>query len=235
MLAKEKTIDLPVPPIKLLISSLDHKDENVTFALETDYKDEYIQGARYFLDDLYGEWMPAHKACRGNDATTREKLLPEDIKEAKELLLDLIDAGPPPRRVLFNKVIHGLAKIGEMGEAMKLLKVMKNRGFTPNMYAYSAITSCYVKEGQMEEACKILDEIKNKHSKLSPDTYHTVNWGYCKNEECDKALAMELLREMEFGVAPSADEHNKLMQSLCPTAFDWRTTEKVVELMKECI
>jgi pentatricopeptide repeat protein len=84
----------------------------------------------------------------------------------------------------------------------------------------------------MEEARKILEEAKKNHLKLSPVMYHTIIRGYVKLEQFDEAL--ELLTEMEdFGVRASADEDEKLIQSLCLKALDWERAEKLEEEMKE--
>jgi pentatricopeptide repeat protein len=62
--------------------------------------------------------------------------------------------------------------------------------------------------------------------------YHTIIRGYVKLEQFDEAL--ELLTEMEdFGVRASADEDEKLIQSLCLKALDWERAEKLEEEMKE--
>ncbi|KAJ8541611.1 hypothetical protein K7X08_002427 [Anisodus acutangulus] len=220
--AKEKNINLPVSSIKFLISYLCRKDESVKLAI--DMLDEFPEK----------EWKHAIKSfsyvinglCRAKEVTG------ENIEEAKNLLVKMIDAGPPPGNAVFNTVINALSKKGEMGEARKLLKVMEGRGLKPDVYTYSVIMSGYTKGGEMEEARKILDEAKKKHSKLSPVTYHTIIRGYCKLEQYEKAL--ELLGEMEeYGVQPNADEYNKFIQSLCLKALDWTTAEKLLEDMKE--
>lgn len=229
--AKEKNINLPVSSIKLLISSLCRKDEGVKLAMEM--LDEFPKEERKHAIKSFSHVI--NGLCRANDVTgekQRHSYCSEDIEEAKNLLLKMIDAGPPPGNAVFNTVINALSKKGEMGEARKLLKVMEDRGLKPDVYTYTVIMSGYAKGGEMEEACKILNEAKKKHSNLSPVTYHTIIRGYCKLEQYDKAL--ELLGEMkEYGVQPNADEYNKFIQSLCLKALDWTTAEKLLEEMKE--
>ncbi|XP_031129746.1 pentatricopeptide repeat-containing protein At3g02650, mitochondrial-like [Ipomoea triloba] len=150
------------------------------------------------------------------------------VQEAKNLLLSMVDAGPPPGNGVFNTLITALSKQGDMEEATKLVKMMEDRGLKPDVYTYTVIISGYVRKLEMDEARKILDDVKEKHSKLSSATYHTlIRGGYCKLEQFDEALA--LLREMK---EPSADEYNKLIQSLCLNAVDWEKAEKLLEEMK---
>ena len=61
---------------------------------------------------------------------------------------------------------------------------------------------------------------KKKHVKLGSVMFHTLIRGYCKLEQFDEAL--KLLGEMkDYGVLPSVDEYDKLIQSLCLKALDW--------------
>lgn len=229
--AKEKNIVLPVSSIKLLISSLCRKDESIKLAVEM--LDEFPKEERKYAIKSFSDVI--NGLCRAKDVTGEKQLrsyCSKDIEEARNLLLKMIDAGPPPGNAVFNTVINALSRKGEMGEARKLLKVMEDRGLKPDVYTYSVIMSGYTKGGEMEEAYKILNEAKKKHSKLSPVTYHTIIRGYCKLEQYDKAL--ELLGEMkEYGVEPNEDEYNKFIQSLCLKALDWTTAEKLLEEMKE--
>ncbi|PQQ11080.1 pentatricopeptide repeat-containing protein [Prunus yedoensis var. nudiflora] len=167
-------------------------------------------------------------------ANVKPQYLPpaSDVDGAKKLLLEMKMKGPPPGNAVFNMVINGYCKAGDMGEAIDMMNLMKSRGLKPDVYTYTVIMSGYTNGGQMEEACKILSEAKNKHRKLSPVTYHTLIRGYCKLEEFDKGL--KLLHEMkDSGVQPNVDEYNKLIQSLCLKALDWETAEKLLEEMKD--
>lgn len=148
------------------------------------------------------------------------------------MVFKMIAEGPPPGNAVFNSVISGYSKAGDLGEAIQIKKLMESRGLKPDVYTYTVMMSGYTNGGQMEEACKLLSEAKKKHSKLTPVTYHTLIRGYCKLEEFDKAL--KLLAEMkDFDVQPNVDEYNKLIQSLCLKALDWETAEKLLEEMKE--
>ena len=73
---------------------------------------------------------------------------------------------------------------------------------------------------------------KKKHVKLGSVMFHTLIRGYCKLEQFDEAL--KLLGEMkDYGVRPSVDEYDKLIQSLCLKALDCDMAEKLHEEMKE--
>ena len=155
----------------------------------------------------------------------------QDTKGAKSLLLEMIEKGPPPGNAVFNSVINCLSKSGNLEDAKEILKLMESRGLKPDVYSYSVIMSGYAKGGSMQEACKLLLEAKKSHQKLCPVTFHTLIRGYCKLGEFNEAL--KLLTEMkDYGVEANVDEYNKLIQTLCLRALDWKTSEKLLEEMQ---
>lgn len=216
LLTKEKHLNLPQSSMNFLISSLCRDDETVELALE-------------MLNDFSaGERKHAIKPFM---VVIRSLCRIKNTSKAKTLLLKMIAEGPPPGNAAFNAVINGYSKAGDLEEAMELIKLMESRGLKPDVYSYTVVISGYANGGQMKEAYEVLDEAKKKYAKLCPVTYHTLIRSHCKLEEYD--LALKLLSEMrDFGVQPNADEYNKLIQSLCLKALDWRTAERLFEEMK---
>lgn len=217
LMAKENKVDPPRSCLDILVGGLSRNDETVLIALELlgDYSGESLKYAnRTFASVVQG-------LCRT-----------KNLEEAKKLLMRMVDSGPAPGNAVFNYVITALSKGGEMEDAIALTEVMDGRGLRPDIYTYSVIMSGFAKGGLMDEAYKIFCEAKKRHPKLSPVTYHVLIRGYCKMEEFEKAL--ECMKEMkQDGLQPSTDEYNKMIQSLCLKALDWRTAEKLLEEMKE--
>ncbi|KAK5773388.1 hypothetical protein PVK06_049694 [Gossypium arboreum] len=215
--AKGKNKVLPRSSVNILIGSLCKKDETVKLALE-------------MLDGFSGD--ERKYAIKPFSAVVRGLCRTKNVDEAKNVILKMIEQGPPPGNAVFNSVVNGYSKAGDMEKAKEVMKLMETRGLKPDVYTYTVIMSGYANGGQMDQACEILSEAKKKHTKLSPATYHTLIRGYCKIEEFDKAL--NLLAEMkDFGVQPNVDEYNKLIQSLCLKVLDWQTAEKLFDEMKE--
>lgn len=242
--AKEGKIYLPQSFVNFLISSLCEKEKQkvVEAKIQKGKIDSHSQAeetvsqeekenvylALKILDDISGEELK--NAIKPFSYVTRGLCRIKDFEGAEKLLIQMIEAGPPPGYMIFNTIITGLSKTGKLERAMKTLKMMEDRGLKPDVYTYTVIMSGYVEKGAMQEASKVLDEAKKKHSKLSPATYHTLIRGYCKLEQFDKAL--DLMGQMkDYGVQPNADEYNKLIKSLCMNALDWKTAEKLLEEM----
>ena len=109
-----------------MISSFCQRDKPVRLALEM--MEDFSEEERKY------EIKPFSSVIRG---LCRIK----DVKGAKELLFKMIDAGPPPGNAIFNFVINGLSKAGDMEEARKMMKLMKIRGLKSDVYTYSVSMS----------------------------------------------------------------------------------------------
>ncbi|KNA15973.1 hypothetical protein SOVF_093450 [Spinacia oleracea] len=206
----------PQKAVNFLISCLSKVDETVNLAQEmlVDFPGEVLKHA---INPF--TWV-IRGLCRKND-----------IEGAKKLFAEMMEKGPPPGNAVFNIIVNSLSKAGDLEDAKEFLKTMESRGLKPDVYTYSVIISGYAKGGLMEEARKVLSMAKKKHSKLCPATFHSLIRGYCNLGEFDRA--MKLLNEMkDSGVEPNVDEYNKLIQSLCLKAVDWKTAEKLLEEMK---
>lgn len=231
--AKDKKIHPPRWSIDILISSLSRikrRDQGTEQEIDKELDRETVSLALELLNEYSG--ADRKSAIKPFSSVLKKLCWIQDIGRAKKLLLEMIDAGPPPGNSCFNYVINGLTKSGEMDETLKIMEMMKSRGLKPDVYTYSVIMSGYARDGAMEEAFTIYDEAKKKHSKLSPITYHTLIRGFCRLEQFDKAV--DILGEMkQCGVQPSHDEYNKLIKSLCLKSLDWETAEKLRYQMGE--
>lgn len=217
LMAKEKNLSPPRSSLDFLICGLARSDETVRLAFEL--LEDYPKGSFKHANKIFGSVVKG--LCRV-----------KNVQDAKKLLMRMVESGPAPGNASFNFVINALAKQGELEDAVALMKAMEGRGLRPDVYTYTVVMSGYAKGGLMDEAYSIYCEAKRQHGKLSPATYHVLTRGYCKMEEFDKAL--ECMKEMkEHGVQPNADEYDKMIQSLCLKALDWRAAEKLLEEMKE--
>ncbi|KAL8166226.1 hypothetical protein V2J09_007725 [Rumex salicifolius] len=215
--AKQHSKLPPQNAVKFLITALSRVDDTVDLALE-------------LLDDLSPE--ARRRAINQYTHVIQGLCRMKNTNKAKDLLLKMVEAGPPPGNTVFNSVINSLSKAGDVEDAVATLRILQGRGLKPDVYTYSVIISGYTKGGSMDEACKLLKEAKKEHSKLCPTIFHTLIRGYCKLKEYGKAL--KLLKEMKkYGVEPNVDEYNKLIQSLCLDALDWKRAEKLLDQMKQ--
>eukprot|EP00261_Vitis_vinifera_P017004 XP_010646461.1 PREDICTED: pentatricopeptide repeat-containing protein At3g02650, mitochondrial [Vitis vinifera] len=157
LLAKEKNKYPPKTTVNFLIASLCREDGTISMAVE-------------MLDDFSGE--ERKYAIKPYTAVIRGLCRSKDVDGAKRLLLKMIEAGPPPGNAVFNFVINGLSKAGEMEEAMKmnlnnltrrveLLGEMKEHGVQPNTDEYNKlIQSLCLKALDWQTAEKLLEEMK---------------------------------------------------------------------------
>jgi pentatricopeptide repeat protein len=216
LMAKEKKLTVSTSVLDVLVSALSRRDQTVKEALKI--LDEYKGDALRNAGCIFGSVLQG--LCWAKDA-----------KEAKKLILRMVESDPKPGNAAFNYVITALSKEGDMQDAMELMELMVNRGLRPDMYTYIVIMSGYAKYGMMKEAHDILHEAKKRHKQLKPVCYHIIIRGYCKLEQFNKAI--ECLHQMkEDGITPNLDEYYKLIQSLCLKAIDWRHAEALLVEME---
>jgi pentatricopeptide repeat protein len=255
--AKEKKIQTPKPVLDSLVGALARNDETVGMALELleDYQGESLKHAGKAFATVIHALCRTNKVEDANNLLTRMVQLEEyqgkslknagntfttvmhtlcrknKLEDAKTLLTRMVNLGPAPGKANFNFVITTLSKEGEIEDAKGLMRLMESQGLHPDIYTYSVLMSGYTKGGMIDEAHALLREAKKIHPKLSSVVYHTLIRGYCKIEEFGKAI--ECLKEMsKDGLTPNVDEYEKLVQSLCLKALDWRTAEKLLEEME---
>lgn len=255
---KEKKIPVPKLALDFLVGALARNDETIGTALELleEYQGESLKHAGKSFATV------VHALCRVNKMEDANNLLmrmvqleeykgeslknagktfatvihglcrKKKLEDAKALLMRMVNVGPAPGNAVFNFVITALSKQGEMEDAKGLMRMMESQGISPDIYTYSVLMSGYAKGGMIDEAHDLLREAKKIHPKLNRVAYHILIRGYCKMEDFEKAN--ECLKEMKKdGLQPNVDEYDKLIQSLCLKAMDWRRAEKLLEEMED--
>uniref|UniRef100_A0A803KMK9 Pentatricopeptide repeat-containing protein n=1 Tax=Chenopodium quinoa TaxID=63459 RepID=A0A803KMK9_CHEQI len=167
----------------------------------------------------------------------------ETVNLSQEVLVDFSDEARKHAINPFSWVIRGLCWTNDIEGAKKLFAEMMEKGPPPGNAIFNIILTLFHGrcqewlrkgwyDGRSSQARKVLSIAKRKHSKLCPATFHSLIRGYYNLGEFDRA--MKLLSEMkDSGVETNVDEYNKLIQSLCLRALDWKSAEKLLEEMKE--
>ncbi|KAL6840341.1 hypothetical protein ACP4OV_030151 [Aristida adscensionis] len=254
--AKEK-VQIPRSALDFLVGALARNDETIGTAVQLleEYQGESLKHAGKSFTTVI------HALCRRSKVENAKNLLmkmvlleeyqgeslknagktfatvihglcrKKKLEDAKTLLMRMVNLGPAPDKAVFNFVITALSKEGEMEDAKGLLRVMESQGLSPDVYTYSVLMSGYTKGGMVDEAHGLLREAKKIHKKLNRVIYHILIRGYCKIEEFGKAI--ECLKEMQKdGLQPNVDEYDKLIQTLCLKAMDWKKAETLLDEME---
>lgn len=103
---------------------------------------------------------------------------------------------------VYNMLIKGYCRCGDVESGCKLLKSMQGFGIRPDQVSYNTLIHGFISLGNMSRALSIFED--SKREGLAPDacTYTTVLTGYAKQHNMKKAQA--LFEEMrDFGLEPS--------------------------------
>ncbi|CAD6266884.1 unnamed protein product [Miscanthus lutarioriparius] len=124
------------------------------------------------------------------------------------------DAGIFPDQVMYNMLIHGLAKHGHADEALSFLRESEGKRFRVDEVGYSAIVHSFCLNGRMAEAKEIIGEMISKGCRPDVVTYSTVVDGFCRIGELEQARKM-MKHMYKNGCKPNTVTHTALLNGLC--------------------
>ncbi|KAF3495493.1 hypothetical protein DY000_02055676 [Brassica cretica] len=158
-----------------------------------DMRERFPPNLRCFTSLLYG-W------CR------EAKLI-----EAKNVLVQMKEAGLEPDIVVFTNLLSGYAHAGKMADAYDLMKDMRRRGFEPNANCYTVLIQALCKmEKRMDEAMRVFVEMERYGCEADIVTYTALISGFCKWGMIDKGYSV--LDDMgKKGVVPSQVTYMQIM------------------------
>ncbi|CAH8268053.1 unnamed protein product [Arabidopsis lyrata] len=150
-----------------------------------DMREKIPPNLRYFTSLLYG-W------CREGK-----------LMEAKEVLVQMKEAGLEPDIVVFTNLLSGYAHAGKMADAYDLLNDMRKRGYEPNANCYTVLIQALCRtEKRMDEAMRVFVEMERYGCEADIVTYTALISGFCKWGMIDKGYSV--LDDMrKKGVMPS--------------------------------
>ncbi|KAJ4910676.1 Pentatricopeptide repeat-containing protein [Raphanus sativus] len=150
-------------------------------------------------------------------------------KEAMELFEDMISKeGISPDPVIFNVMINGFCRAGEVERGKMVIEFMKKNGCNPNVYNYSALMNGFCKEGKIQEAREVFEEVKETGLKLDTVGYTTLMNCFSRSGQIDEA--MELLGEMKASrCRADALTYNVILRGLCSEG----RTEEALEMLSQ--
>ena len=72
---------------------------------------------------------------------------------------NMLGRGICPNIATFNKLIHGLAKEGDVRESEKLFNKVLKRGVMPNLFTFNIFIQGLCRKGVVDKAIRLLDGV----------------------------------------------------------------------------
>ncbi|XP_039115411.1 putative pentatricopeptide repeat-containing protein At3g16890, mitochondrial [Dioscorea cayenensis subsp. rotundata] len=79
-----------------------------------------------------------------------------------------------PDRFTYNILIHGVCRLGIVGEALRLVKQMERLGHTPNVFTYTMLVDGFCNAKKVDEAFRVLDMMARRKVAPSDATYRSL-------------------------------------------------------------
>ncbi|KAG9444989.1 hypothetical protein H6P81_016329 [Aristolochia fimbriata] len=132
---------------------------------------------------------------------------------------------------IYNVVISGLHKIGEVTKALTLFEELKGLDLKPDSCTYSNIIVCLVDGGDINEACVCYNKIKEMTGIPSIPAYRSLVRGLCMAGEITRAIMLvrDCLGNVTLG--PIEFKYTLTIVHFCKVG----TAEKVIEVLDEIV
>ncbi|XP_068661849.1 pentatricopeptide repeat-containing protein At4g20740 isoform X2 [Aristolochia californica] len=132
---------------------------------------------------------------------------------------------------IYNVVISGLHKIGEVTKALTLFEELKGLDLKPDSCTYSNVILCLVDSGDIKEACSCYNKIKEMAGIPSIPAYRSLVRGLCMAGEIKPAIMLvrDCLGNVTMG--PIEFKYTLTILHFCKVGV----AEKFIEVLEEMV
>ncbi|XP_038717813.1 pentatricopeptide repeat-containing protein At5g40400 isoform X2 [Tripterygium wilfordii] len=145
---------------------------------------------------------------------TFRKTLEGKLREAHQLLHQMIHRGMDPDIVSYNTLVFAYCKDGKMQESRSLLLDMIGYGIDPDHFTCHVIVEGYWKQGKLLSALNLIVELQRFGVSISSDTYDYLLVSLCQEDRPFAARSL-LARISQDGYVPKLEIFNELIESFC--------------------
>ncbi|CAI0376483.1 unnamed protein product [Linum tenue] len=134
-----------------------------------------------------------------------------DVYQAKNYLI-YIQKAVVLEPLVWNLVLDGLARLGDLDTADEILKQMLSKGVEPNVYTYNALILACMRKGDINTAITRKEDMLSKG--INPDvvTYNLLIGAACNGQDIRRAY--QLLYEMRLrSLEPDMITYTKLIRA----------------------
>ncbi|KAJ0027342.1 hypothetical protein Pint_36612 [Pistacia integerrima] len=152
-----------------------------------------------------------------NIFTNRLSLSSRDLCKAGEiegvqLYDEMCSKGIDPNIYMFNSLIDGLCKLGDMRRARKLFGGIQEKGFAPNNVTYSTMVDGYCKAGDLAEGFNLFNVKQSEEAGCN--NYEILIEVHCKKDNLIEAFQLqeEILGK---GLLSKGTAYDTLIDGVC--------------------
>ncbi|XP_030964840.1 pentatricopeptide repeat-containing protein At4g31850, chloroplastic-like [Quercus lobata] len=134
-------------------------------------------------------------------------------EEAIRFFEEMLDYGCKPNCAIYNVLINGFGKTGDLETACKLFKRMIKEGIRPDLKSYTILVDCLCMARRVDDALHYFEELK--FSGIDPDlvSYNLIIDGLGRSQRLEEALS--LFNGMRNkGITPDLYTYNSLIFNL---------------------
>eukprot|EP01018_Ginkgo_biloba_P038962 Gb_04675 [translate_table: standard] len=158
----------------------------------------------------------------------------EKVTEAVELFEALKEKGYYSVSI-FNVLINGLYKTGDIVKALGLFEEMKGGKCKPDVFTYNYVIPCLVDSGNLKEACDLFSQMKERSLVPSVPAYTALVKSLCKIGEINAALSLVQDCLGRVTSAPGVFKYTLTVIYACKSGKADKVVEVLIEMMQQGI
>nr|GEY43335.1 hypothetical protein [Tanacetum cinerariifolium] len=152
--------------------------------------------------------------------------------EMMELFRDMLRERPRPSNILFNVMIHGFCRKGEVRIGESLLYLMSKFECEPDVITYNILINAYCIRGQTLDALSWVDLMVERGCSPSTATFSTIINALSKEGNIVEARnVFDWMQDM--GVSLSISVYNALIDGLVKGCYKYGRDEHVNHLLRD--
>ncbi|KAG9130946.1 hypothetical protein Leryth_006712 [Lithospermum erythrorhizon] len=137
-----------------------------------------------------------------------------DMDVATDVFKRLKDKGFVPTEVIFNTIVNGYCKQGNMEKALSVIESMGTFGVKPTCVTFNTVISQFCVSGKIGEAEALFKKMTDNGISPNVQTYNILIDGYGRSDQFE--MCFQMLEEMEKkGLQNGVVTYGSLINRLC--------------------
>jgi len=161
----------------------------------------------------------------------RGLVLDRQMDRAEQLYQELKAEKLPIGLVTYNALVDAMSRVGDVDRAADLFRDMCAQGLSPDLVTYSTVIKGYCVQGDLEQAIQLFTLMRKRGLRPDQLLFNTLLAGCATAKSPKRALAEQVLRDMEDAKVPVTNYTLSILVKLYGRCDDLEEAQRVTSTM----
>merc|ERR1719321_2293559 len=161
----------------------------------------------------------------------RGLVLDRQMDRAEQLYAELKAEKLPIGLVTYNALVDAMSRVGDVDRAADLFRDMCAQGLAPDLVTYSTVIKGYCVQGDLEQAIQLFTLMRKRGLRPDQLLFNTLLAGCATAKAPKRALAEQVLRDMEDAKVPVTNYTLSILVKLYGRCDDLEEAQRVTSTM----